>query len=416
MPNSTAARRRELLFILLTVALDAVGIGILIPVMPKLLLDLSGLGVQHASVLAGWLTAVFALVQFVAAPVLGALSDRFGRRPVLLVSLAAFGVSYGIMAIAPNLAWVFLAQALTGLFGATPSTAGAFIADVTLPEERTRRFGSMAAAFGSGLVIGPALGGLLVDLGTRVPFFASATLSLVTVAYGYFVLPESLPHDRRRAFAWRRANPLGAMSEVRRVGGVSRFLAALLLQRIATQTLPAIWPFFTMATLGWTPRNVGYSLAGYGLVVIFIQTWLIGKIDRRVGSQITASAALLLLAVGYLGMAFGHAVPQIGQWIVIACVPLTALGFMAGPTLTSLLSSAVSSDAQGTLQGVIASLNCVAAVLTPLTMPWVFSAFSSGGRYSLPGMPFLISAVLSIAGLLILRPRSIGAVEGARAR
>lgn len=416
MPSATAARRRALLFILLTVTLDAIGIGILIPVMPKLLLDLSGPGVEHAAVLAGWLTAVFALVQFVAAPVLGALSDRFGRRPVLLVSLAAFGVSYGVMAIAPNLGWVFLAQVLTGLFGATPSTAGAFIADVTPPEARTRNFGSMAAAFGSGLVIGPALGGLLVDRGTRIPFFASAALSLVTVAYGYFVLPESLPQDRRRAFAWRRANPLGAVLEVRRVGGVSRFLAALLLQRVATQTLPTIWPFFTMATLGWTPRNVGYSLAGYGLVTIFIQLWLIGKIDRRVGSQITASAALLLLAAGYLGMTFGHAVPQMGQWIVIACVPLTAMGFMAGPALTSLLSSAVSSDTQGTLQGVIASLTCVASVLTPLTMPWVFSAFSGPGRGTLPGMPFLISAVLSIAGLFILRPRTRDAVADAQVR
>jgi MFS transporter, DHA1 family, tetracycline resistance protein len=259
VPELRQSSRRALAFILLTVALDAMGMGILVPVIPKLLQEMTGQSIAQVSIYGGWLTALFAAVQFLAAPVLGALSDRLGRRPILLVSLGAFGCSYIWMGLAPNVIWLFVAQSLTGLFGATPSTAGAYIADVTEPADRTRHFGSMSAAFGLGLIIGPAIGGILVEHGTRLPFFAAAALSVSTVAYGYLVLPESLARERRRQFSWLRANPIGAFAELRQSAGVASLVGAVLLQRISTQTLPAIWPYFTMQVYGWSSRDVGSS-------------------------------------------------------------------------------------------------------------------------------------------------------------
>jgi DHA1 family tetracycline resistance protein-like MFS transporter len=295
------AHQRAGWFVLVTVALDAMGLGLLIPVMPVLIQQLTGQGLAEAAVYGGWLTAVFAGVQFFAAPVLGSLSDHFGRRPVLLVSLCAFGLSYLLMSVAPSLAWLFLAQALTGLFGATPSTAGAYIADVTPREERTRRFGAMSAAFGSGLVIGPVMGGLLVSYHARLPFLAAAALSLVSVAYGYFVLPESLPRERRRPFSWRRANPVGAFREVRQYSGAALLLGAVLLQRVASGTMPAIWPYFTMELYRWSPQTVGWSLAAFGASTILAQAVLIRHFDQRFGSAGTACIGLLCLMAGYLG-------------------------------------------------------------------------------------------------------------------
>jgi MFS transporter, DHA1 family, tetracycline resistance protein len=397
--DAPRAQRRALLFILLTVALDSLGLGILVPVVPRLILELSGAGLARAAVYGGWLTATFAIVQFMAGPLLGSLSDRVGRRPVLLISLAAFGCSYVLMGLAPSLAWLFVAQALTGLFGATPATAGAFIADVTTSANRTRHFGSMAAAFGTGLIVGPALGGLLVVYGTRVPFLVAAGLSLITVVYGLLVLPESLPHALRRPMTLRRANPFGAMLQLASVGGVAVLFGAVLLQRVSSNTLPAIWPYFTMQEYGWTARDVGYSLAVFGLATVLIQAWLLRGIDERIGTRQTASLGLMMLAIGYLGFAFGH-----GPWIVALCIPLATMGFMAGPALASMLSLSVGADEQGTMQGVLASLNGVAAVLTPLLMPWMFSTFSMGAfGLRFPGAPYLLSAVLALAGVLLVR-------------
>jgi DHA1 family tetracycline resistance protein-like MFS transporter len=403
LSDTGAARSRALTFILLTVALDAMGIGILVPVIPKLLQELTGQGLDQSAVIGGWLTAVFAGMQFLAAPLLGALSDRFGRRPVLLISLGAFSLSYVLMGIATTLSWLFVAQTLTGLFGATPSTAGAYIADVTEPSERTRYFGSMAAAFGSGLVIGPALGGIMVEHGTRVPFFAAALLSLFTVVYGFAVMPESLAVHGRRQFSWLRANPFGALRELRRNAGVPLLLGAALLQRISTGTLPAIWPYFTMQVYQWTPRTIGYSLGAYGLVTVGFQAGLIRYVDKWIGTRATAALGLAMLIVGYFGFAFGHS-----AWVVLPCIVLTAMGFMAGPALASLLSLAVPSNTQGSLQGMLASINGIAAVLTPLAMPPLFSAFSSGtlGIY-FPGAPYVLGAALAAAGIVLVRGKAI---------
>jgi DHA1 family tetracycline resistance protein-like MFS transporter len=408
MPKVLHTDRRALAFILLTVTLDSMGMGILVPVTPKLILELSGEGLARAAVYGGWLTAAFAAVQFLAGPVLGSVSDHFGRRPVLLASLTAFGLSYVLMGFAPSLTWVFAAQLLTGLFGATPATAGAYIADVTPEAERTRHFGSIAAAFGLGLILGPALGGILAAYGTRTPFFVAAFLSLATVAYGAVVLRESLPPHRRRSFSWRRANPIGAARALSRTSRVAMLLAAVLFQRIATNALPATWPYFTMQEYGWTPRQVGYSLAAYGMATVFMQAGLLRWIDAHIGTRKAASLGLTMLALGYLGFAFDRS-----QWIVLTCIPLTTMGFMAGPALVSMLSVNVQSDMQGTLQGLISSINGVAAVLTPIAMPWIFGAFSTGRfGWVFPGAPYLLSAVLAVVGVAFIR---LDARQGVRA-
>jgi DHA1 family tetracycline resistance protein-like MFS transporter len=395
MANPNQANRRALAFILITVTLDSMGMGLLVPVTPKLILELSGEGLARAAVFGGWMTAAFAAVQFLAGPILGSVSDHFGRRPVLLASLAAFGLSYVLMGFAPSLAWVFAAQLLTGLFGATPATAGAYIADVTPVAERTRNFGSIAAAFGLGLILGPAAGGILASFGTRTPFFVAAFLSLATVVYGALVLRESLPHNLRRAFSWRRANPIGAAHAISRRSNVAMLLVALFFQRVATIALPATWPYFTMQEYGWTTRQIGYSLAAYGVATVFMQAGFLRWIDSRIGTRKAASMGLTMLALGFLGFAFAR-----GQWVVLTCIPLTTMGFMAGPALVSMLSVRVSSDMQGTLQGVVASINGVAAILTPLTMPWIFGVFSTGyAGIVFPGAPYLLSAILAIVGV-----------------
>ena len=398
-------RARAIGFLLVTVGLDAMGIGLLIPATPQLILALTGEGLTRAAVYGGWLTATFAAVQLLAGPVLGSLSDRYGRRPVLLLSLAAFGLSYLLMAFSPSLPWLFLSQALTGLFGATPATAGAYLADITPAPLRARRFGLTAAAFGTGLVIGPAAGGVLVSLGLRVPFVIAAFLSLATVAYGAFVLPESLPARLRRPFSWRAASPVGALRELRRHARVGLLLATVFLQRVSTTTLPATWPYFAMHEYGWNSRGVGYSLAAFGAATVVGQVWLLRAIDRAFGSVRAAEVGLAFLALGYLGFAFGH-----GAWVAPVCIPLATMGFMAGPALAGMLSVRIPADAQGLLQGVIASLNGVAAILTPLLMPALFSKFTDGSSpVDFPGAPYFLSALLALGGTLLV-------ARGARAQ
>jgi MFS transporter, DHA1 family, tetracycline resistance protein len=398
VPESPTASRHALSFILITVALDALGLGLLAPVIPRLILQLTGEGLARAAEYGGWLTATFAAVQFVAGPILGSLSDRYGRRPVLLISLAAFGASYVLMAVAPTLAWLFVAQVLTGTFGATPATAGALVADLTPPTERARHFGSLAAAFGIGLIVGPALGGMLIAYGERVPFIASAGLSLITLIYGLRVLPESLRPELRRDLSWHRLHPIGLFRELGRIQGVGVLLGALLLQRVASSTLPATWPYFTMQQYGWSARAVGYSLAQFGVAAVVSQIWLLRRVERRLGARHAAALGLVLLAIACIGLASG-----IGPRLAVASIPLATMGFMAGPALASVLSVSVGADQQGAVQGAVASLQGVAAVITPLLMPWLFSRYSAGtSGIQLPGAPYLLAAALAMMAVILI--------------
>lgn len=382
----------------MTVALDAIGIGLLIPILPKLIEELSHGGLAQAAVYGGWLTALFAAVQFFAAPVLGNLSDRFGRRPVLLTSLSAFGLSYLLMASAPTLGWLFCAQALAGMFSATPSTAGAYISDVATPEDRVRHFGYLGAAFGLGIIVGPTVSGLLAGFGTRVPFLAASGLAILNFCYGLLVLPESLPPERRRAFSWERAHPLGALRSLRRYSMVTGLLGSLLLLQIALQTIPATWPYFTMESFGWTTRDVGYSLGLYGIASIVVQGGLIKRINGWLGGRFTACLGISCLIVSYLGLALATK-----SWMAVVSIPLTVMGFMTGPSLVSAMSAVVRADGQGELQGVIASVNSLAAILTPLIMPRIFSAFSAhDAPVYFPGAPYLAGVLLAAAAMRVV--------------
>lgn len=391
-------RRGAIVFILVTVVLDATGLGILIPVTPALIQHLGGGGLQQAAVFGGWLTALFAVMQFGAGPVLGNLSDQYGRRPILLASLTAYGISYVLMGFAASLPWLFLAQCLTGLFSATIGTAYAYVADVTEPAERSRRFGIIGATFGTGLVIGPVLGGLLIQYGLRLPFFTAAALSLANVVYGALVLPESLPSANRRAFRWSRAHPLGALRELHQQLGTLRPAAAVLIMQVVLQTLPAIWPYYMMHKLGWSPQLVGYSLGIYGISNILVQTLLTGRLTRRLGNLRAAEAGFLMVAAGYVGYAF-----SMSTALVLVCIPVTVMGFITQPSLVSLMSARISSQAQGALQGVVASSGSLAAIGTPLLMTTLFSLCARPATaWYFPGAPFLLAALLAGVGSLVV--------------
>ena len=398
MRDPARGRAGAIAFILVTVALDATGLGILIPVTPALIHKLGGGGLEQAAVYGGWLTALFASTQFGAGPVLGNLSDQYGRRPVLLASLTAYGLSYVLMGFAPSLAWLFAAQFLTGLFSATHGTAYAYIADITPAADRARRFGMVGAAFGTGLVIGPVLGGLLIGFGLPVPFFVAAGLSLANVLFGALVLPESLAPENRRPFHWARSHPLGAFIELQRHLGTVRPIAGVLIMQIVLQTLPAIWPYYTMHKLGWSPRLVGYSLGVYGISNILVQTLLTGRLSRRLGNLRAAEAGFLLVAAGYAGYAFSTTTA-----LVFLCIPLTVMGFITQPSLVSLMSTRIGAQAQGALQGVVASSGSLAAIGTPLMMTTLFSLFARPANpWYFPGAPFLLAAALAVAGSLIV--------------
>lgn len=386
-------------FILITVALDAIGIGLLIPILPKLIAELTGQGLIRAAVYGGWITALFATMQFLAAPVLGNLSDAYGRRPVLLLSLTAFGLNYLLMGFAPAIGWLFVAQALAGTCSATAATAGAYLADISKPENRARAFGAMGGAFSFGLVIGPAMGGVLGGISLRLPIFVAAALALINVAYGYFVLPESHPATNRRRFSLARANVVGAFLQMRRVPVVFAMLGGMLLIMIASQTLPATWPYFTMQEFGWSERDVGYSLAVYGILGVAAQGLFVPWMNRRYGARRALLTGVCCAIAGYVGFALAPTGFALAAFIVPS-----ALGFMAGPALNSLMSGQLPIQQQGEMQGAVAAVMSMSAIVTPLFMPWVFNRFASPGAVIVfPGAAYLLAALLALIALLRLR-------------
>jgi DHA1 family tetracycline resistance protein-like MFS transporter len=305
------------------------------------------------------------------------------------------------MGFAPTLAWLFVAQVLTGLFGATPSTAGAYLADISAPQERTARFGMLGASYGLGLIIGPVVGGLLVEQGLLAPFLAAAGLSLANVAYGAWVLPESLSPAMRRKFSWARANPVGVLKDLQHMPRVARLLLVTLLQRIAATTLPATWPFFAMLSFHWSPREVGWSLAVFGITTVLTQAVFVRRLERLLGTRGLTIAGIMLMIAGYAGFAF---VPV--PMLQMLCIPLAALGYAALAGLSSLLSQSVGADQQGWVQGAMASANGIAAVCAPLLMTWLFGYFTvASAPFRFPGAPYLAGAVLAAAGLALLLGR-----------
>lgn len=410
MTTPALNQRHALTFVLITVLIDTIGLGIIMPVTPALIRELTGEGLSAAAVYGGWLAFVFAVMQFLSAPVLGNLSDRFGRRPVLLLSLAALGVDYIIMGLAPTLAWLFLGRALAGIAGASYTPAYAYVADISPPSARARNFGIIGAGFGGGFIIGPAVGGILGEYGTRIPFFVAAALSLLNVIYGYFVLPESLPPESRRRFQWKRSNPLGTLVQMRKQGTVMRLLAVLFLWELATQVFPSIWPFYTMYRFGWSPAAVGWSLAFVGVVFSFSQV-LTGPVVKRFGEGRTTLYGIVFGILGYLGYVFATQ-----GWMMYAWLSVWFVAGFVMPAVTAMASHRVSNDAQGELQGAIACCYSLAAILGPPLMTQLFGRFSGeSAPADFPAAPFLCALLLSLVCLLIFRPTLNGKAAAAAA-
>ncbi len=388
---------RAILFVVLTVFLDTVGFGLILPVLPTLLVELTGEPVNRAAIYGGWLSFVYAVMQFVCAPVLGNLSDRFGRRPVLLYAVGALGIDYMVMGLAPSLAWLFVGRAIAGMAGASFTPAYAYVVDVSPPERRAQSFGLVSAAFGSGFILGPVIGGFLGELGPRAPFFAAAALSLVNFIYGTFVLPESLPRERRRAFDWRRANPLGTILQMRRLPVVRGVLGALFLWAVAHQVMPATWSFYTQFRFGWSTATIGASLAMAGGVMALSQATLLRYLVPRLGERRAALFGIAVAAVGYAGYAFATR-----GWMMFAWLLTWFFGAMVMPSSNALMSKRVPGDAQGELQGAVASLYSLSAIVSPPMMSQLFGRFSApSAPIHLPGAAFLAAAVLAVASLAL---------------
>ncbi len=390
-------RRRAIRFILVTILIDTIGFGIVIPVLPELIMELTGEGLSDAALYGGWLIFTYGAMQLFFAPILGNWSDRVGRRPVLLVSLLALGVDYVLMGLAPTIAWLFIGRCIAGIAGATVATANAYIADLSEEEERAANFGLIGAAWGLGFILGPVIGGLLGELGPRVPFFAAAVLALVNAAYGAIVLPESLPKSSRRRFEWSRANPIGTLRVLARVPGVVGMLGVVFLYGLAHDANPSTWTYFTMLEFDWSERDVGLSMGAIGALIAIVQGGLIRIAIPRLGERNAALLGLAMMALGFAGFAFATA-----GWMMYAfMLPLSLMG-LAMPAIRSILAGRVPENAQGELQGGITSLMSLTAVLAPLLNTRLFHFFTSeAAPIYFPGASFLTAATLTTVAMLL---------------
>lgn len=402
-------------FVVATLIIDALGFGLIVPIVPLLIEQLSGSTVSHASLWVGVTLACFAIAQFVCAPVLGGLSDRFGRRPVLLISLAGVGINYGLLAWAPSLGWLILGRCIAGATAANAATAGAYIADVTPPEKRAARFGLIGASFGLGFVIGPALGGLLGIYGLRVPFVVAGVLAICNVLYGIFVLPESLPPRLRRPFDWRRANPLGSLKVLAGNKTLGRLAISWGCTWFAMGALQTSFVLANYLRFGWDTRQNGLALALAGLGSAVVQGLLVRKIIPALGEWRAALTGSALTVVAYLMIAFAP-VP----WIMLAGIVLQALGAFTNPAVQGMVSASVAPDRQGETQGALSSVHGLTAIVSPLVAGTVFAVFTGPGAWLfLPGAPFVVSALAycvslwAIAGLTV--PKALEREETVRA-
>lgn len=399
----TPPSRLPLIFILATVTLDAIGIGLIFPVMPDLIREVTGNDLADAAIWGGLLSTAFAVMQFLFGPVLGSLSDRFGRRPVLLISLAVMAADYLVMAFAQTIWLLLLARIVAGITAATYSTATAYIADITSPEKRGATFGLIGAGFGIGFVLGPLIGGLLAGIDTRAPFFAAAFLAMANLAFGALILPETVTDATRRAFSLRRANPLGALLAVGRLPGIRLTLACFLILGIAMNVYPAIWAYYGQARFGWDSTMVGVSLAIYGISFALGQALLVGPMIRRWGEHRAAHYGMWVDVTTLAALGF-----VTSPALALTLTPITALGGAVTPALQAIASRAAPADAQGEVQGVLASLNAIAMITSPLIMTSTFHHFTRpDAPIYAPGAPFLLASALMLVclALHVLGPR-----------
>lgn len=389
-------RKAAIGFIFITLLIDITGLGLILPVLPKLIEELLHTSdVGTASQYGGWLTFAYAITQFLFAPVLGNLSDKYGRRPVLLFSLLGFGIDYLFLSFAPTIGWLFVGRIIAGITGASFTTASAYIADISTNENRAQNFGMIGAAFGLGFILGPLIGGLLGELGPRVPFFVAAGLALLNCAYGYFVLPESLDKEHRRVFEWKRANPVGSLLQLKKYPAVSGLIISMILIYIAGHSVQSNWSFFNIEMFNWTPKMIGISLGIVGLLVGGVQGGLVRVVNPKIGNEKSIYLGLSLYALGLLLFAFATE-----GWMMFVFLIPYCLGGIAGPALQSIISGHVPPNEQGELQGALTSLMSATSIIGPPLMTNLFAYFTQKeAPVYFPGAAFFLSALLMIASI-----------------
>ena len=391
------------IFIMLTVMIDAMGIGLMIPVMPDLIREVDGGSLAQAAIWGGILSTTFAVMQFLFGPVIGGLSDRYGRRPVLLITTVIMALDYVVMALAGSIWLLLFGRIVGGITASTQSTAYAYMADISEPEKRSANFGLIGASFGVGFILGPVAGGLLAEYGTRAPFWAAAVLTAGNALLGWFVLRETVTKATRRAFDWRRANPFGALKHLGKLPGVKQLLLVYFLYNIAFAVYPSVWPYFGQERFEWTPAMIGFSLALFGGIMALVQAGLIRVALKTLGERGTVIAGHLFSIGGYLTLG-----TVASGTIALMLTPLAAFGGMISPALQGIMSQRVADNAQGELHGALTSVSSFAMILSPMVMTATFARYTSeNAPVYLPGAPFLLAMGLAMLGLVLflLRPR-----------
>lgn len=392
-----AKRTPALGFILFTVLLDVIGIGIIIPVIPGLLAELGIPDAGEASFTGGLLLFTYAFMQFLFAPILGGLSDQYGRRLVILIALFGLTVDYIVVAFAPTIVWLFGARIVAGICGASFSSATAYVADISAPEDRPKNFGMIGAAFGLGFILGPVLGGLLGQVDIRLPFFVSAGLTFVNFVYGYFILPESLSKENRRKFEWKRANPVGSLKNLSKYPFLKNLFIAFFIIYIASHAVQSNWSFFGKEAFGWEELDIGISLAVVGFFVAIVQAVLIGRAVKNFGQSKTIYIGLICNLSGFILFALASQ-----EWMIYAFLAVYVMGGLAGPTLQGLMSSQVPANEQGEFMGAITSLQNLGNIFGPLIMTGIFFYFTTSSEVYFPGAAFALAALFSIVSGTII--------------
>lgn len=384
-------------FIFITMLIDITGWGIIIPVIPKLIKELIHGDISEAAKIGGWLTFAYAITQFIFAPLVGNLSDKFGRRPIILISLFAFSMDYLLLAFAPTITWIFIGRIIAGVSGASITTASAYIADVSTPENRAKNFGMIGAAFGLGFIIGPVIGGLLGQYGSRVPFYAAAILCLLNFLYGYFILPESLSKENRREFSLKRANPIGAFMNLGKHPQLIGLVVSIFLMYTASHAVQSNWSYFTMYQFNWDEKMVGISLGVIGLLVGIVQGGLIRVVNPRLGNEKSIYVGMALYTVGMFLFATATQ-----SWMVFVFLIPYCLGGIAGPAMQAVISSQVPANEQGEIQGTLSSLMSASAIVGPPMMSTIFYFFThKTAPFQFAGAPFVLGGILMFLSTII---------------
>ncbi len=390
-------RKPALGFIFFTLLIDVMGLGIIIPVLPKLIQELIHGNISVAAQYGGWLTFAYAIMQFLFSPVIGNLSDKFGRRPVLLFSLFGFGIDYIFLSLAPTIVWLFVGRIIAGITGASFTTATAYIADISAPQDRAKNFGLVGAAFGLGFIIGPVIGGLLGTYGSRIPFMAAAGLTFANFLYGFFVLPESLSVENRRKFEWKRANPFGAFKHLKKYPAVGALAISFFLVYMGGQAVQSVWAYFGIERFAWSEKLIGISLGAVGLLVGLVQGVLIRYINPKLGNTKSIYVGFAMYAMGLVLFAFATQ-----GWMMFVFLIPYCLGGISGPALQSIITGHVPANEQGELQGALTSLISATSIISPIIMTNLFAHFTSKPTtLYFPGAPFLLGAIFMIAGGLL---------------